>query len=71
MFIFKKEKMPTQSFELFIFIFLPIVLLVGTKLLKLQNARGQVTLYREEMILLHIIVVQKAFIIMDTVLMKY
>ena len=70
MFIFKKEKMPTQSFELFIFIFLPIVLLVGTKLLKLQNARGQVTLYREEMILLHIIVVQKAFIIMDTVLMK-
>ena len=70
MFIFKKEKMPTQSFELFIFIFLPIVLLVGTKLLKLQNARGQVTLYREEMILLHIIVVQKAFIIMDTVLEK-
>ena len=48
------EKIPTQSFELFIFIFYQLYSLLDLVLLKLQNARGQVTLYREEMILLHI-----------------
>ena len=48
------QKIPTQSFELFIFIFYQLYSLLDLVLLKLQNARGQVMLYREEMILLHI-----------------
>ena len=66
----ERKKIPTQSFNLFIFIFLSIVLFVRTKLLKLQNARGQVMLYREEMILLHVTAAQKALIIIDTFLKK-